>query len=201
MIQLIKEKAVSKSQQRLMGLAYSVKKGETKLSDIEDEGLREKVKGIVDSMTEKELKEFAETSHTELDENATLDSTVGIGSDQSLPSQSGNTERELTDEEIKAMHSSQIYQQNGIKNFSEFYKDIKQKYEEDLKSENQKMIAEGKVKISDIVDSLIAFGYDPISIKKLVSLFNAQKEVSQEELIYNLSSMGLSGNEIETILN
>ena len=52
-------KARSKTQQRLMGKAYSVKKGETSLSDIDKE-YREEVKGLVDGMTLKQLKDFAD---------------------------------------------------------------------------------------------------------------------------------------------
>lgn len=54
--------ATSKAQQRLMGAAYSVKKGDSKLSDIDAE-YRDKVKDLVDGMTLKQLKDFAETSH------------------------------------------------------------------------------------------------------------------------------------------
>jgi len=54
--------ALSKAQQRLMGTAYAVKKGDSKLSDIDPE-YREEVKGLVDGMTLKQLKDFAATKH------------------------------------------------------------------------------------------------------------------------------------------
>lgn len=54
--------ALSKAQQRLMGAAYAVKKGDSKLSDIDPE-YREEVKGLVDGMTLKQLKDFAATKH------------------------------------------------------------------------------------------------------------------------------------------
>jgi len=76
-------KARSKTQQRLMGMAYSVKKGETSLSDIDKE-YREEVKGLVDGMTLKQLKDFAATKHTGLPErvpenNMALGDISGMG--------------------------------------------------------------------------------------------------------------------------
>ena len=75
--------AVSKTQQRLMGMAYSIKKGETSLSDIDKE-YREEVKGLVDGMTLKQLKDFAATKHTGLPErvpenNIALGDISGMG--------------------------------------------------------------------------------------------------------------------------
>jgi len=54
----IKEKAVSKKQQKIMGLALSVKRGETPKSEVS-----KAVLDMVDSMTEKELEDFAGTKH------------------------------------------------------------------------------------------------------------------------------------------
>jgi len=54
--------ATSKSQQRLMGTAYAVKKGDTKISDV-DPAYRDKVSELVAGMTLKQLKDYAETSH------------------------------------------------------------------------------------------------------------------------------------------
>lgn len=53
--------ATSKAQQRLMGMAYSLKKGEMKQSDASSE-----VKELADSMSLKQLKDFAETKHNGL---------------------------------------------------------------------------------------------------------------------------------------
>ena len=52
----------SKSQQRLMGVAYAVKSGDMPLSDV-DASYRDKVKELVDGMSLKDLKDFAETKH------------------------------------------------------------------------------------------------------------------------------------------
>lgn len=59
--------SVSKSQQRLMGIAYAVKKGDLDINDI-DSQYREKIEDLVDGMTKKKLKDFAETSHKGLPE-------------------------------------------------------------------------------------------------------------------------------------
>jgi hypothetical protein len=53
--------AISKQQQRLFGLALSVKKGDTPHSDVSDEVLK-----IVDTVSEKDIKKYAGTSHSGL---------------------------------------------------------------------------------------------------------------------------------------
>lgn len=50
--------ATSKAQQRLMGMAYALKKGEMKPSDASKE-----VKDLADSMSLQQLKDYAETKH------------------------------------------------------------------------------------------------------------------------------------------
>lgn len=72
--------STSKTQQRLMGVAYSVKKGDTQLSDV-DAAYRDKVKELVDGMTLKQLKDFASTNHEglpEVKENAGEGSLVNV---------------------------------------------------------------------------------------------------------------------------
>ena len=53
--------AQSQQQQKLFGLALSVKRGETPRSEASSEVL-----DIVDSMTEKQIEDFASTSHSGL---------------------------------------------------------------------------------------------------------------------------------------
>tara|TARA_B100000683_G_scaffold58139_1_gene55998 strand:+ start:6605 stop:7903 length:1299 start_codon:yes stop_codon:yes gene_type:complete len=65
--------SVSKSQQRLMGMAYAVKDGSLELSDI-DPAYRDKVKSLSDGMTKKDLKKYASTKHDDLPE--TVDETI-----------------------------------------------------------------------------------------------------------------------------
>lgn len=60
----------SKSQQRLMGVAYAVKSGDMPLSDV-DASYRDKVKELVDGMSLKDLKDFAETKHDDIPEEVT----------------------------------------------------------------------------------------------------------------------------------
>lgn len=56
--------AKSKSQQRLFGMAYAVRKGEMKRSEVSDEVL-----DIVDGeMTDKQIEDFAKTKHKSLKE-------------------------------------------------------------------------------------------------------------------------------------
>lgn len=82
-IKLITMPSTSKSQQRLMGVAYSVKKGDMQISDV-DSNYRDKVKDLVDGMSLEQLKDFAETKHDELpevaEENISLANIGGIGS-------------------------------------------------------------------------------------------------------------------------
>jgi hypothetical protein len=54
----LSEKSESKQQQRIFGLALSVKRGETPRSEVSAEVLN-----IVDSMSEKKIRDFAKTSH------------------------------------------------------------------------------------------------------------------------------------------
>jgi len=60
---MLNEKAVSEQQQKLFGLALSVKRGETPRSEVSDEVLK-----IVDKMSEKEIRKYAKTSHEGLPE-------------------------------------------------------------------------------------------------------------------------------------
>ncbi len=56
----VNEKSVSKKQHGLMGAAYSVEKGDKEIKDI-PKSYRGKVKKVVDSMSKKQLKDFAKT--------------------------------------------------------------------------------------------------------------------------------------------
>ena len=65
--------ATSKAQQRLMGMAYALKKGEMKRADASDE-----VKDLADGMTLKQLKDYAETSHEGLPDKVEESSLTGF---------------------------------------------------------------------------------------------------------------------------
>lgn len=71
--------STSKAQQRLMAMAYALKKGEMDPGDASQE-----VKDLADSMTLKQLKDFAETKHEGLpdkveEENISPSSIGGMG--------------------------------------------------------------------------------------------------------------------------
>jgi hypothetical protein len=61
--------AVTPSQQRLMAQAYQVKKGNLKPADIDPE-YRDQIVDLADSMTLQQLKDFAETKHSEMKKEA-----------------------------------------------------------------------------------------------------------------------------------
>lgn len=75
----LQEKAESEQQQKLFGLALSVKRGQTSRSEVSDAVLK-----IVDGMSEKEIRKFAETKHeglpkkVETKEEAIKDALIDI---------------------------------------------------------------------------------------------------------------------------
>jgi hypothetical protein len=71
----VSEKSVSKKQRGLMGAAYAVEKGDKKLKDI-PKSYRNKVKDVVDSMSKKQVKDFATTKDSELDEIERLEENI-----------------------------------------------------------------------------------------------------------------------------
>jgi len=62
-VNLLQEKAESEQQQKLFGLALSVKRGQTPRSEVSAEVLK-----IVDTMSEKEIRKFAKTKHSGIPE-------------------------------------------------------------------------------------------------------------------------------------
>jgi PKD repeat protein len=60
-LETLDEKAVSEQQQKLFGLALSVKRGQTPRSEASDQVLK-----MVDTMSEKELRKFAKTKHEDV---------------------------------------------------------------------------------------------------------------------------------------
>ena len=111
--------STSKSQQRLMGVAYAVKKGDMQISDV-DVDYRDKVKDLVDGMTLKQLKGFAETKHEglpEVVENISIDNVGGIGPVK-LPTSTENGSGDVpagqgdADEEYKKKRKKMKHLQN-----------------------------------------------------------------------------------------
>lgn len=117
--------SVSKSQQRLMGVAYAVKSGSMELKDVDAE-YRDKVASLVDGMTKKDLKKYASTKHDKLPE--TVDEAfIGpfVFNDK------------MSDEELKAMYVSALdgyaYYQKGMHYAKSDYKKTYQEIEKILK--------------------------------------------------------------------
>jgi len=120
--------STSKAQQRLMGAAYSVKKGDSKISDIDPE-YRDKVKDLVDGMTLKQLKKYAATKHEglpEVAENISIDNIGGMGpvklptsteyGSGDVPAGQGDAEEEYKKKKRKMKH---------VKTFESFLADSK----------------------------------------------------------------------------
>jgi hypothetical protein len=90
----ITEKSVSKKQHGLMGAAYSVEKGDKELKDI-PKSYRGKVKKVVDSMSKKQVKDFAKTKT------------------KNLPDEVNETEYDLKDAMLK--HAANYYTKSADK--------------------------------------------------------------------------------------
>ena len=69
---MLNEKAVSEQQQKLFGLALSVKRGQTPRSEVSAEVLK-----IVDKMSEEEIRKYAKTSHEGLPEKKEVKEEMG----------------------------------------------------------------------------------------------------------------------------
>jgi len=74
----ITEKSVSKKQQGLMGAAYSVEKGDKEIKDI-PKSYRGKVKKVVDSMSKKQIKDFAKTKTKNLPDEVNENNPYDLG--------------------------------------------------------------------------------------------------------------------------
>lgn len=111
-----------------MGVAYAVKKGDMQLSDV-DVDYRDKVKDLVDGMTLKKLKDFAETKHEglpEVVENISIGNVGGMGPVElptstengsgDVPAGQGDAEEEYEKKKRKMKH---------LKNFESFVSESK----------------------------------------------------------------------------
>jgi hypothetical protein len=73
-VHALQEKAESEQQQKLFGLALSVKRGKTPRSEVSDEVLK-----IVDTMSEKEIRKFAKTKHEGIPQKKVQKEEVSCG--------------------------------------------------------------------------------------------------------------------------
>jgi len=74
----VNEKSVSKKQHGLMGAAYSVEKGDKEIKDI-PKSYRGKVKKVVDSMSKKQVKDFAKTKTKNLPDEVNENNPYDLG--------------------------------------------------------------------------------------------------------------------------
>lgn len=107
---ILSEKAQSQQQQKLFGLALSVKRGETPRSDASSE-----VKNMVDDMGEKKLRDFAKTSHKglpvrkeEMECDSKPKSKKGEDDYRSMP-----TKANLVKNKLRAMGLKMSYEPDG----------------------------------------------------------------------------------------
>lgn len=98
--------STSKSQQRLMGVAYAVKNGDMQLSDV-DSAYRDEVKDLVDNMTLKQLKDFASTKHAGLPER--VKEAVDLGKVKSNMQSISQKEWDKTNKDYKTVINGQKY--------------------------------------------------------------------------------------------
>jgi len=98
--------STSKSQQRLMGVAYAVKNGDMQLSDV-DAAYREEVKNLVDNMTLKQLKDFASTKHDGLPER--VKEAVDLSRVKSNMQSISQKEWDKTNKDYKTVINGQKY--------------------------------------------------------------------------------------------
>jgi len=75
--------SVSKSQQRLMGMAWAYSQGKLKLNDI-SEDVRDTVKDLASNMKKKDLSDFAHTKHDGIPEKKTSMLSIIRGSKMSI---------------------------------------------------------------------------------------------------------------------
>ena len=71
--EILGEKAVSKAQHRLMGMAYAYKKGDLDLADVKQS---DEIKSIAKSMSLDELKKFAKTKEKDLPQRVSEDARM-----------------------------------------------------------------------------------------------------------------------------
>ena len=132
--------STSRVQQRLMGMAYAYKKGELKSDEVSAE-----VKELADSMTLKQLKDFASTKHEGLPEVAENISTVAmagmgpvvlpmggnVGSGD-VPAKAGDAEEEYKKKKkkMKYVKTFEAYTEDDINQLYGFYGQIESNYNE-----------------------------------------------------------------------
>jgi len=122
--------AVSQQQQKLMALALAYKRGETK-------DVSAKVKEIADSMSEKDLEDFASTKHKGLPEKKKVEEGIGLAVaraiDKTKPPLGRSSLRRNVSQSLKMREIDKTSKKNrtfkhadspGKKSFKDFTKDV-----------------------------------------------------------------------------
>jgi hypothetical protein len=163
--------AQSQQQQKLFGLALSVKRGETPRSEASEDVL-----GIVDSMTEKEIEDFASTSHKGLPKKVEQQIREMV---REIMRERAISELELSKDDMEKLHSDgevevdgekvtfeegkkRFKRQDGIgkAKYTISYHDGKKKHKDGSDFFDIK-IFKNKKDLSDFVGSLVKQGYKP----------------------------------------
>lgn len=149
--------ATSQQQQKLFGLALSVKRGETPRSEASDEVLN-----IVDTMSEKDIEDFASTSHSGLPKK--VESIIRGFVRETYREKVLSGEQEQLDEKLitfsnRAPYGQVVFIAGGagsgkgyaVKNFIDSF-GYKVRDVDEMKQQIQRLNAIGKLSIQQIID-------------------------------------------------
>lgn len=142
--------ATSQQQQKLFGLALSVKRGDTPRSEVSDEVLQ-----IVDTMSEKKIKDFAETSHKGLPTK--VETFIrGMVRETFRTKVLGETPYKLHSESVNegSMSDIDIIAQES-KNFKDFVKEFYKEYKDFEKTKEILKWLEGIYKNRSTVEEVV----------------------------------------------
>jgi hypothetical protein len=172
----------SKTQQRLMGVAYAVKSGSMQLSDV-DANYKDKVKDLVDDMTLKQLKDFAETKHDglpeEIEEGISPSNIGGMGAIQ-LPTDtqpgSGDVPVGRKSEEDEEDEKEEIKEMKDfIPTFEQFISEARD-FNDPILMKMRAAQAKRNTKVSEPAEKELS----PAKAKKLAKLQDERAEIMRD---------------------
>jgi len=160
--EVVAEKAVSKAQQKLMGQAYALKKGDMKAKDASKE-----VKKLAKDMSKSDLKDFASTKHKGKPEHVKKESVKEA--EQVVKAEKGdNKEKMPSKKDILLMCSKGM----SVKEMCEAHPDCDQKK---LKEMCESCMKEYKMKKNESVELVDDFG-EIVEAKKSAAQKKAQEK-------------------------
>lgn len=159
-VEVVSEKAVSKAQQKLMGQAYALKKGDMKAKDASKE-----VKKLAKDMSKSDLKDFASTKHKGKPEHVKKESVAEA--EQVLKAEKGDGKMP-SKKQILLMCSKGM----SVKEMCEAHPDCDQKK---LKEMCQMCLKEYKMKKNESVELVDEFG-EIVEAKKSAAQKKAQEK-------------------------